>query len=26
LRRSDFWHDTKDCLSGKADVTAFGMK
>jgi hypothetical protein len=26
LRRVDFWYDTKGFLSGKADVTLFGMK
>jgi len=26
VRRIDFWYDTKGFLSGKADVTVFGMK
>ena len=26
VRRIDFWYDTKGLLSGKADVTVFGMK
>ena len=26
LRRIDFWYDTQGFLSGKADVTVFGMK
>jgi hypothetical protein len=26
LRRVEFWYDTKGFLSGKADVTLFGMK
>jgi hypothetical protein len=26
IRRIDFWYDTQGFLSGKADVTVFGMK
>ncbi len=26
VRRIDFWYDTKGFMSGKADVTVFGMK